>query len=74
MDYTVIETTQDECELARLVREYMKHGWVPCGGVAVTVIPAGGAGDIYTEEDPQVLYLQALTHEQDGAFLPGVGY
>jgi len=72
MDYTIIATTLDECDLANKVREYMSHGWKPQGGVCVTFLPPGGAGYVWVEDDSILLYMQAMVHEVLGAFQPGI--
>ncbi len=73
MNYTVIVDQEDECELASKVQEYMKHGWVPCGGISITPMPAGGIYPFLGDEDhPYLLFAQAMTHPHDQAYMPGV--
>jgi hypothetical protein len=73
MEYTIVESL-DSCELARTVNEFMAHGWRPQGGACALVIPAGGAGMLYSadEDCPSILYAQAMIHDVSGAFTPGV--
>lgn len=70
MDYIVLQTAKDDCALEWMVREYMKRGWRPQGGVCVTYFPPGGAGDAYVcdpEDGPVCAWHQAMVHDDDDA-------
>ena len=43
-------------ELERTVREELKHGWQPFGGVSMTVAKNGNSGLVYQYAQAMVVY------------------
>lgn len=70
MKYAVVETLDRE-DLVQDVNTYLELGWVPVGGVAITVLPKNGAGVYGGAGFPShILYCQALSHADDNAEEP----
>ena len=61
----------DDCDLSNKVDEWIRHGWMPTGGVCVVAVPAICFG--YSEsEESFLMYYQALIHDGENPFYPGM--
>ena len=70
MRYFVVDA-YDDCLLSNKVNQWISHGWVPQGGVSVTVVPVL-CNDFYESEEPFVIYHQAVVHHDENPFYPGI--
>jgi hypothetical protein len=70
MRYTIIQALSDD-KLGAEVGDYTDAGWKPQGGVSVTPIPDGGIGG-FCNNEPELLYSQALCHDGDNPDYPGI--